>query len=162
MAEADREYERQSREEERSRQLRRQAWEEASIAASISLAMDRGEQVDVHRAITGGGIGRTVGEAISFYAALSDAQDAQASARAQIAYRKWVAAQGELHSGDTSVSTLQAERAEEDERRSQRHRNQAQRGRAVQREAVVEEARRRSFNDTARTIHTLERLRSGH
>jgi hypothetical protein len=63
-------------------------------------------------------------------------------------------------SGDTSVATIEAERAEEEWWQDQRRRSQVQRGRALRRQGIIDDARKAASTDTARTINAVERMRS--
>jgi hypothetical protein len=62
-------------------------------------------------------------------------------------------------SGDTSAHTIEAERADEQQRQEQRHRNQVQRGRDLRRDQIVRDARKAAFGDTAKAIYAVERMR---
>jgi hypothetical protein len=88
VAAADVDYERQAEREERARQARADAAYEANVRASIELAQQRGELVDVRAAYRQGGVGRTHAEVISYASALGDLEDAQRNARRRQALRR--------------------------------------------------------------------------
>jgi hypothetical protein len=88
VAAADVDYERQAEREERARQARADAAYEANVRASIELAQQRGELVDVRAAYRQGGVGRTHAEVVSYASALGDLEDAQRAARRRQALRR--------------------------------------------------------------------------
>lgn len=103
IAAADAEYERQSAVEEYEAQLRREIAAEANVHLSIVQAQERGELVDVRKAIRDGGVGHTRQDFLALCAARQDVEDMRAAARQQAAFRKWQAEQDT--SADTSAPT---------------------------------------------------------
>jgi hypothetical protein len=81
VAAADVDYERQAEREERARRARADAAYEANVRASIELAQQRGELIDVRAAYRQGGVGRTHAEVVSYASALGDLEDAKRNAR---------------------------------------------------------------------------------
>lgn len=77
MAAADREYERETQRQERERAERVEAMQARAIAASVELALDRGEVVNMREAYRDGGVGRTRGEFLSYVSAQQDIEDAK-------------------------------------------------------------------------------------
>lgn len=99
---------------EAERRQRAEAQQESNMMASIQLAYDRGELVDMRQALADGGIGRTRGEAIAQASAQMDHEDRRIEAREQAEFRKWRAERAEGTSGDMTAPTA-AEAAERDE-----------------------------------------------
>lgn len=83
MLAADAEHEAEGRAQARRRAERAAADEENRIVLSIEMARERGELVDVRQAIADGGVGRTVSEALSYYSALGDIEDARLAGQAR-------------------------------------------------------------------------------
>jgi len=85
-------YEAQAAAVERDREVRRAAWEEANVLASIELAQQRamvtGEFIDPRRAYQDGGVGRTVREAVEYFSLLQDVEDQQVEAATRAAQRR--------------------------------------------------------------------------
>jgi hypothetical protein len=61
---------------------------ERNVRASIELAQQRGELVDVRAAYRQCGVGRTHAEVVSYASALMDVEDAQRNARRRAALRR--------------------------------------------------------------------------
>jgi hypothetical protein len=152
---------RQVREEERARAQRAEAFKESSIQGAIHQALENGEAFSP-RWLRGEKLGHTTSEFIAQRAAQMDVEDAQREARRQAAIRKALAELERQDYGDTSAHTIEAERAEEQRREDQRARNQVARGRALQRERIVEDARKAALGDTTKAIYAVERARSGY
>lgn len=132
---ADREYERQSREEDRERAARAAIAEEDRIRASIEMALNRGEVVDIRQAWANGGVGRTRAEALAFYSAQQDIEDARMRRQAQ----REIARIGELTyyeqmSADMSAPT-ESEKAEHRAALQAKQRKYAAAGRSWKRRA---------------------------
>lgn len=106
-AAADVEYERQRQEERRERAARAAYHEEQRIRASIELAIDRGEVVNMREAFQNGGVGRTKAEALAHYSAVQDIEDAKLRRRAQ----REIEAVGitEFYAGYTADTTAPSE-----------------------------------------------------
>lgn len=128
---------------ERSQSLARAEWQSRSEAASIAAALDRGELFDMRQALAQGGVGRTRAEALSYFSAEQDRQDAQAAARQQAAFRRWQAEQAAAEQADTSAPVVQESAAltaaRQDADRAIREREVLRRaGRQAERTAVRE------------------------
>jgi hypothetical protein len=152
---------REAAQEERERAQRVEDFQTRALQGAIAAAIERGEEVSP-RVLRGRGeqLGHTPSEFVALVSAQQDREDAMAQARQQVAYRKWLVEQSDALSGDTSVHTVEAQRAEEQKREEQRHRNQVQRGRAIRRERIVQEARKAALGDTTKAIYAVERMRS--
>jgi hypothetical protein len=87
----------------RERELAAEAWRSSQEAASIVLAAERGEPLDLRQALAQGGVGRTRAEALAYYSAVQDAEDAQVAARQAAEFRRWQQAQQADNSADTTV-----------------------------------------------------------
>jgi hypothetical protein len=105
MAQEDARDAREARQAEQVRRELQARREQENITASIQLAFERGEDVDVRRAYADGGVGRTPREAIEYASALGDVDDMREAARQQAAYRKWQLEQSADTSADTSAPT---------------------------------------------------------
>lgn len=82
-AAADAAYARERVAEQRERAQRQAAGADQRIRASIEMALERGELVDIREAYRNGGVGRTPAEAIAYHSALADIEDAKLARRAQ-------------------------------------------------------------------------------
>jgi hypothetical protein len=102
-AAADFEYERQSAAEARERAARLAQRQEADVVLSIRMAQERGELVDVRKALRDGGVGHTRREFVEMAAARMDLEDAQERGREQARIRKFLA--GEDDYGDSTAPT---------------------------------------------------------
>jgi hypothetical protein len=150
---------REAAQEERARTERAEVLQENAIRAAISQAVEQGQ--DFHpRMLRGERLGRTRQEAIAYFSGLQDMEDRKVELAERREFEQWQIRRAESLSGDTSVATLEAERAEEEWWQDQRRRTEVQRGRAIQRERIVQDARKAASTDTARTIHAVERARS--
>ena len=85
---ADAAYERESAQQEVIRAARAEVFHERSVAASIGAALEAGEVFSVPEAIRAGGRGRTRGEALAFFSAVQDHEDARAAAVARREMRR--------------------------------------------------------------------------
>lgn len=88
---------RTEREHERLVEMRR----EADIAESVRMAEERGEVVSAKQRMAG--IGRTRAEAISYYSALQDIEDARQTAVARKEFDAWTVEQSEAQSADSTM-----------------------------------------------------------
>jgi hypothetical protein len=140
--------------EERARAQRAEAHQENAIQAAISQALAEGREFSP-RWLRGERVGHTTSEFIAARSAQMDVEDAQLAARQRVAYNRWLAQQGELHSADLSATTIEAERAEEAWREDQRARSQVIRGRNLRRKRIVEDARKAAAGDSARLVGGL-------
>lgn len=102
-AAADAEYERERQKENRERAARDAIAEENRIRASIELALDRGEVVNIREAWSNGGIGRTKAETLSYISAVQDREDAKLARRAAKEIEKFGQAYYDSMSADTSA-----------------------------------------------------------
>jgi len=84
---ADLAYERQAEREAAARRARAAEAHERAVRASIELAQQRGELVDVRAAYRQGGVGRTHAEVLSYVSAVQDVEDATRNARRRAALR---------------------------------------------------------------------------
>jgi hypothetical protein len=114
-----REVERETRRAvERVREL-----EESSIRASIVLAQDRGELVDIRQAYRSGGVGRTVSEARAYFAAQQDLEDARAELLERAEFERWKREQQDGTWADTSApSEAEVVEAEQTAARARKYR----------------------------------------
>jgi hypothetical protein len=136
----------EAREEAQAARVREQLAEQRradNIAASIALAQDRGEEVDMRTALRTG-VGRTKREALLWMSAVGDFQDQREAAERQKRFRQFELQEAADWSADTSapggevdVSQLQASRARDAKMRKQLEERAARR-------TVVDEARRQA------------------
>jgi hypothetical protein len=103
-AAADAMYDRQSAAEHREQAERLAARREVDVMLSIRQAQDRGELVDIRKALKDGGVGHTPAEFIALASARSDFEDAQERGREQARIRKFLA-DGDGSWADTSAPT---------------------------------------------------------
>lgn len=141
MAAADEEWERERAAEERQRAERAAYDEDRRIRASIALALERGEAVDIRQSWANGGVGRTRAEMISYVSAVQDVEDMrrQRAAQREIArigeqtyYEQWT--------GDTSAHTEIAEREAREALAAKRQARYEARGRDQRTRAVARAA----------------------
>ena len=145
IAHADQELERQGRLEEERRRERVADFEQASIAASVIDAMERGEFVSARDYATG--VGRTPQESREYFSALQDVEDARATAAEAAAYRRWQVQRSDALSGDnTPPSEMDVRELEDMKARALEYRVQGSRLRRGKAEAVAE-ARRLASQD---------------
>jgi hypothetical protein len=107
IAVADAQYEAEGARQAQSRAELAAISEQDRIVASIQQAQDRGELVDVREAIRNGGVGRTKEEALAYFSARADIEDARSAGMARKVEREI----NEQLYGDTSAPT-HAEQAE--------------------------------------------------
>jgi hypothetical protein len=152
---------REARQEEKARAERAEAFQAANVQAAIAQAIESGQEWNP-RMLRGQGYGRTRQEAIQYYSELQDMEDRRAEAREAKEFENWKIQRSTSLSGDTSVHTVEAERAEETWRQDQRARVQVQRGRDLRRRRIIDDARKAALNDTTRAICAVERARPGY
>jgi hypothetical protein len=100
---ADAAHDRQAARDQQAHAERIAARQEADVVLSIRMAQERGEVVDVRKALRDGGVGHERREFVELASARMDVEDAQERAREQARYRKFLA-EGEDY-GDTSAPT---------------------------------------------------------
>lgn len=148
VAAADAQLAREDAKLAREREILRSQWQEDAIVGSIRAAIERGETVDMHAAIRDGGVGRTRAEALAYYSAVGDLEDAREAARLRKQFHGWAPdAVSDALSADTSahISVERgAARAAEAAGRDAHHR-----GRALERRRweTVQSARRLAAQD---------------
>ena len=81
VLDADREWERQVAVEERELAARKAQLQDQAMRASIQMALDRGEMVDMREALRNGGDGRTHRQIVEHMSAMADLEDAGRDAR---------------------------------------------------------------------------------
>lgn len=143
---ADREYERQALEERRQRAARAAVAEEDRVRASIEMALDRGEAVDIRQAWADGGVGRTKGEALAFYSAQQDVEDARLRRRAA----REVEQRGLSYYDDMSADTSAPSESDKAEHQALVQARLAQARAASQRHAARADARAVAQTEIAR------------
>jgi hypothetical protein len=137
---ADAEYERETARQERERQERLAMRRESDVIASIRMAEDRGELIDVRRAYADGGIGRTVSEVVDYASAMADIEDAREVHRQQKAFQAFLLRQSAATSADTTA--LSAEDGHQMQQRAAKFREKI-RDRVEVRQIAGEEAHKR-------------------
>jgi hypothetical protein len=149
---------REAAQEERERALRAEAFRESNLQAAIAAALEAGEEFHP-RMLRGERLGHTTSEFIAARSAQMDVEDAQLAARQRVAYNRFLAAQGELNSGDMSAPTpeQQASRAVSEERHREASINSAVRN--YERRKAVKEARQLALHDTLGIVASAERHR---
>jgi hypothetical protein len=101
IAQADYEYDKQAKVEQREAERHRgRMWEQAT-RASIQAALDRGEAVDLPQALRDGGVGRTPQEAVEYCSRMMDIEDERLAAKVQREFQQFQ--QGYYH--DTTAPT---------------------------------------------------------
>jgi hypothetical protein len=110
ILQADAEYEAEVAREERARKQRAADQHERAVQASIAAALERGEQVDMRRALQHG-VGRTHREIVEYASAQMDHEDMLAAARERAEFNRWKLAKSASMSADMSAPT-EAETAE--------------------------------------------------
>lgn len=132
VEQADRAYEQQAAAEERERAARQEQFQTHAITAAMDAAVLRGEAVSISETWRTGGanVGRTRGEALAYFSAVQDLEDARLRRRAQQEIDQvGVSTFYESWSADTSAPTeadqeaTRAERAKLDARYSSRARD---------------------------------------
>jgi hypothetical protein len=150
--------------EEQDLQVRRAAWEERNILASIELAQQRamvtGEWVDPRQAYRDGGVGRTVQEAVQHFSLLQDIEDQQAAAatrRAERELNEQLYGEG-ITWADTSAPT-EEEKAEAATASARADQELLERGRAV-RGRKARQAARKEIHKIAASEVRLAQMRN--
>jgi hypothetical protein len=109
MARIDAEDERQAAVEEREREQRAADLHGRAIQASIAAALERGEDVDMRRAMQHG-VARTHQQVIAEASARMDYEDAVAAARERAEFNAWrLARSGELSADMSAPTQLEVE-----------------------------------------------------
>lgn len=98
-----REFERESARVEEQRRQEAEARRERDIAASVWAAEDRGEFVSARDRAQG--VGRTRAEAVSYYSALADLEDAKIAHERQKAFANFEVFMAERESADRTMQT---------------------------------------------------------
>jgi hypothetical protein len=131
---------------DRKRAERAERLQEEAVQASIAMAIEAGENVNVRAAMAAGGVGHQPHEFIASRALLMDHEDAHLEAQQAAEYRRWQAEHYAGTSADTSAPTEQERAA------TQRDREQlaAHKQRMYERGRAVEEARKLARQDSAR------------
>ena len=89
VLQADAEYDREVAVEERERKQRAEELRQRAFRASVQAALDRGELVDMRRAMRDGGVGRTPAEVIEHASAQMDMEDARRAAEVRKAFNEF-------------------------------------------------------------------------
>jgi hypothetical protein len=91
-----------------------------------------------------------------------DAEDARLAARQRIAYNRFLAAQGELNSGDMTADTPEQQRARAES--EEKHRQARIEGsvRRYERAKTVKQARKAALHDTLTVVAAAEQGRRGY
>lgn len=109
ILQADAEYEQEAARIERERAQRREELRGQAFRASVRAAVDRGEIVDMRRAMRDGGVGRTPAEVIEFASAQMDVEDERRAAEVRKAFNEF---QSQYYLDTTAPSPAQKLEAE--------------------------------------------------
>src|SRR5215213_1718972 len=101
VAEADAQEARAAARADEERRLRTQQLQENAIAMSVRQAEERGEMITMHDRLHGRG--RTKAEALRYYSALGDLEDARRQAKVQREFQRWQQRESDSWSGDTTA-----------------------------------------------------------
>jgi hypothetical protein len=158
MAEQESEERREAARAEREKKQRVEAFAENSFRAAVEQAIADGVDPTAAR-IKGVGVGRTVGQALAYYSAMADAEDARLMARVRQAFREWEAQQSASTSADMTAPSEQemASRAESEARHREARINSAVR--KYERAKTVEEARKDAWHAALTVAAAAERQR---
>jgi hypothetical protein len=111
---ADESDQREREREEQVRRVRVRELEESNIRASIVAAQQRGEWVNLRQAWADGGVGRTRSEALEYFVAQQEAEDARAEWQERKEFEQWRRDRQEGSYADVTAPT-EAEVAEREQ-----------------------------------------------